>query len=41
MAAGVSGCVQEIRDFAVERPIGFPVDAPRDVRVEVGRVVGD
>ena len=41
MAAGVSGCVQEIRDFAVERSIGFPVDAPREVRVEVGRVVGD
>ena len=41
MAAGVSGCIREIRDFAVERSIGFPVDAPREVRVEVGRVVGD
>ncbi len=28
--------VGEIRDFVVERPIAFPVDAPRDVRVEVG-----
>ncbi|NCY03062.1 MAG: KR domain-containing protein, partial [Planctomycetia bacterium] len=28
----------EIRGFTVERPIAFPVDAPREVRVEVGRV---
>lgn len=33
-AAGAGG--GEIRDFAVERPIGFPVDQPREIRVEVG-----
>jgi hypothetical protein len=32
LAAGGGG---EIRDFAVERPIGFPVDHPREIRVEV------
>ncbi|MFM1997214.1 MAG: Phthiocerol/phenolphthiocerol synthesis polyketide synthase type PpsA, partial [Planctomycetota bacterium] len=30
--------VREIRDFVVERPIAFPLDAVRDVRVEVGPV---
>jgi len=30
--------VGELRDFVVERPIAFPVDAPREVRVEVGPV---
>jgi NAD(P)-dependent dehydrogenase (short-subunit alcohol dehydrogenase family) len=40
-AAGACGRVQEIRDFAVERPIGFPVDASRDVRVEIGARDGD
>jgi len=31
------GCerVEEIRDFVVERPLGFPTDQPREVRVEV------
>ena len=41
VAAGQCGRVQEIRDFAVERPIGFPVDALRDVRVEIGARDGD
>jgi acyl transferase domain-containing protein len=41
VAAGACGRVHEIRDFAVERPIGFPVDAPRDVRVEIGVRDGD
>jgi len=41
VAAGACGHVQEIRDFTVERPIGFPVDAPRDVRVEIGERDGD
>ena len=41
VAAGACGRVQEIRDFAVERPIGFPVDASRDVRVEIGARDGD
>jgi hypothetical protein len=41
VAAGACGRVHEIRDFAVERPIGFPVDAPRDVRVEIGARDGD
>jgi acyl carrier protein len=34
LAAGGTG--GEIRDFIVERPIGFPVDQPREIRVEVG-----
>jgi hypothetical protein len=34
LAAGGAG--GEIRDFAVERPIGFPVDQTREIRVEVG-----
>ena len=38
-AAGACDRVREIRDFAVERPIGFPVDAPRSVQVEIGSVV--
>jgi hypothetical protein len=41
VAAGACGFVHEIRDFAVERPIGFPVDAPRDIRVEIGAREGD
>jgi hypothetical protein len=41
VAAGACGRVQEIRDFAVERPIGFPVDESRDVRVEIGARDGD
>jgi NAD(P)-dependent dehydrogenase (short-subunit alcohol dehydrogenase family)/acyl carrier protein len=41
VAAGACGKVQEIRDFAVERPIGFPVDAPRELRIEVGGPEGD
>ncbi|MFM8804685.1 MAG: SDR family NAD(P)-dependent oxidoreductase, partial [Planctomycetia bacterium] len=39
-AAGVCDRVEEIRDFAVERPIGFPVDQPRDIRIEVAGAPG-
>ncbi len=35
IAAGACGNVQEIRDFTVERPIAFPSDEPRQVRVEI------
>ncbi len=37
------GCerVEEIRDFVVERPLGFPDAEPRIVRAEVGRGTGD
>ncbi|MBM4022434.1 MAG: KR domain-containing protein, partial [Planctomycetes bacterium] len=35
IAAGVVATAAEIRDFVVERPLNFPVDAPREVRVEV------
>ncbi|MFM7033886.1 MAG: beta-ketoacyl synthase N-terminal-like domain-containing protein [Planctomycetia bacterium] len=35
IAAGACSQVQEIRDFAVERPIAFPIDQPRHVRVAV------
>jgi acyl carrier protein len=35
VAAGACDRVTEIRDFAVERPIGFPTEQPREVRVEV------
>jgi len=35
IAAGVCERVEEIRDFVVERPIGFPTDQPRQVRVEI------
>ncbi len=35
IASGACGEVQEIRDFIVERPIAFPTDQPRLVRVEV------
>ena len=40
IAAGGCDHVEEIRDFSVERPIGFPVDQPRDIRVEVSPPVG-
>jgi hypothetical protein len=41
-AIATGGCreVAEIRDFAVERPIAFPVDQPRSVRVEVAPGAG-
>jgi len=35
IAAGACSEVQEIREFSVERPIAFPSDEPRQVRVEV------
>jgi hypothetical protein len=35
IAAGACGDVQEIRDFTVERPIAFPTNQARHVRVEV------
>jgi acyl transferase domain-containing protein/acyl carrier protein/NADP-dependent 3-hydroxy acid dehydrogenase YdfG len=35
IAAGVCQRVEEIRDFVVERPIGFPTDQPREVRVDI------
>ena len=35
IAAGVCEHVEEIRDFVVERPIGFPTDQPRQVRVDI------
>jgi acyl transferase domain-containing protein len=35
IAAGACDRVTEIRDFAVERPIGFPTDQRREVRVEI------
>ncbi len=35
IAAGVCERVEEIRDFVVERPIGFPTDQSREVRVEI------
>ena len=35
IAAGACDRVTEIRDFSVERPIGFPTDQPREVRVEL------
>ena len=35
IAAGVCERVEEIRDFIVERPIGFPTDQSREVRVEI------
>jgi acyl carrier protein len=35
LAAGGCVAVAEIRDFVVERPIAFPVDQPRVVRVHV------
>jgi NAD(P)-dependent dehydrogenase (short-subunit alcohol dehydrogenase family) len=34
-ACGACGRVREIRDFIIERPIAFPTDRPRCVRVEV------
>jgi hypothetical protein len=40
IAAGGCDRVEEIRDFRVERPIGFPVDQPREIRVEVAPPVG-
>jgi acyl transferase domain-containing protein len=40
IAAVGCDCVEEIRDFRVERPIGFPVDQPREIRVEVAPPVG-
>ena len=35
IASGACGEVQEIRDFTVERPIAFPTDQPRQVKVEI------
>jgi NAD(P)-dependent dehydrogenase (short-subunit alcohol dehydrogenase family) len=35
IASGACGEVQEIRDFTVERPIAFPTDQPRQVKVEL------
>ena len=35
IASGACGQVHEIRDFTVERPIAFPTDHPRQVRVDV------
>lgn len=35
IAAGACGRVEEIRDFCVERPIGFPTDQVRKVRVDI------
>jgi NAD(P)-dependent dehydrogenase (short-subunit alcohol dehydrogenase family) len=35
IAAGRAERIGEIREFVVERPLNFPVDAPRHVRVEV------
>jgi acyl transferase domain-containing protein len=35
IAAGACDRVEEIRDFCVERPIAFPADQSRQVRVEV------
>ena len=40
IAAGGCDRVEEIRDFGVERPIRFPVDQPREIRVEVSPSVG-
>ena len=40
VATGECGSVAEIRDFVVERPIAFPVDQPRVVRVEVAPGTG-
>ncbi len=38
IAAGACKQVAEIREFSVERPIGFRDDEPREVRVEVAAV---
>lgn len=35
IAAGVCQRVEEIRDFIVERPIGFPTDQPREMRIDI------
>jgi hypothetical protein len=35
IAAGGCQEVGEIREFVVERPLGFPTDQPREVRVEI------
>ena len=35
IAAGVCQRVEEIRDFVVERPIGFPTDQSRQVRIDI------
>ena len=35
VAAGGCGHVEEIRDFVVERPIGFSTDEPREIRVDI------
>jgi len=40
IAAGHCDHIAEIRDFSVERPIGFPIDQPRAVRVEVAQPAG-